>query len=1685
MLERKDIDYFRLQKILFSQVLNEKTKRVDLSHLSIHIISSSLLRCLSESNIRVIDLRGNYLDTLPEELAQLGFIENVKLKGNPLKFIPKELQTNPNQIWSKLQKYLVSLQNRASRWKERKILFVGEEETGKTTLIQCFLTKKNKTSCKNNLATDGIQIYRDISLQSGQIKDSSAVYASSDLLINAWDLGGQQIFYPTHQFFLSSHSTYVVVFNLEKPDYSRIEYWLRTLKHLSNQSLDNDQSGLPATQVYLVGTHADSEICTEEYLSNISEILNQKFRKNVFRDLQGIFMVSSKTGSGISHLKEQILQGFLRTSINIPVSWVRFADCLRQRKEILSWTNWISYTKWAKEIEIKDEDLINVTKIFCDFGYIVFHESKENLEKSLIILDPQWLSDLMTCIISVKTSNWIKAGILEYSKIPQIFSQYPKTIHPILLDLLQNFNIIYQQLNSKNFIVPSLLDHTANKSQLLKYWQPFCDDNFIEIGRMIRFPFLPIGFFDKFIIHMFHVSVINIKLMWRYGMIINLKNSNDNNCIGIVKYSEDTHELEIRIRYFKPKKLSSSFENISDSKQLQKQQQFKQRQRKKQQKSENNEQQDQQEEEEEELFEYFLYAPGHLLRIILDVIDTFIDGFNMGSDLNRFVICSHCIENNVPTPFLFTFIEIIEAIKEQNIFIFCEHICSPTRCVNVIEIAPDIAMTDMEEINNDLIVIDKEIGRGGFGTVYSGILNVISMEDENQTNEKIPVPIAIKEIIIKGGSSAAVEEFFLEFQREAFLMSKLNHINLVKFFGITINPLRMILELVNFGDLFHFLHPEKIEIKPGQFTSSGQIPKEKFPWNLRLLMAYDIAKGMRYLQKISPPVIHRDLRSPNIFISSFSEDVHVTRCKIADFGLSRSSAVGLFGALGTWQWIAPEVLEGKISYNELSDNYSFGICCWEIATRSFPFDEFESRSEFLDPLTNTIAAHLIKPEIINNNLRPSKPPPEEGAPDEFIDIIYGCLKKEPKDRLTFDEIVKRLEILLNIPETKIENTDSLLEEKGIITIDNSNSMNNSSLNKSSSSSSSSSSSTSSTTPKRFISKSAPEIKSLPSSSNSSSPNCNTNLSTTTNSTTLTSKSSDRVRIRANSIMRKKTSSSSRIPSFSNFISAFPTEVIAKSESRITTMYSHDNYLIIAFTKGKISTFSILDDKEKYQWDCVHKDSISDILYIPLEDIYWTIDRIGNISIWKPPASLSDENCKSIQFIPSFAPNEQFASINLSLVIDQSGARTIWVYTNPNKEEIIRIYNTSGTLKNTIQFPYPITSLIQYKNGIWIAVKNVVFLYDPNSLSKTVEWEAHTQIIQLFCITTDHIWSADKNGIITIWLSENGQIRNVKSLTLHSGSSIRCLKFISPNFVISLAGDNIIIWNADRLIPLQEIRMNSLIIGIASFQSCFVTYDAFSVKKYSKGDFRKVTPNQQNQQKLQQNQQNQSVSFSSFQRNSPPVRSNSEAKFQGAFTSRKPSELSRGQSHSTIDSVQQRELLSKQRITGTKASSHRGPSASRISRLNRPHSIHQGSNSTNTDPQFLIGSRNTNTSTSTKSSEDLNSPTPTKKFMITRPGEKQRIRKQKLDQSDCNTSPPSDTDVPTSTSRSTSTSFVSRRRPAPLRSRTATLNESAPQRAKEWTSSRPATVEGYQPTGNATNEPTRAEANAKRKVKSFI
>jgi serine/threonine protein kinase len=165
-------------------------------------------------------------------------------------------------------------------------------------------------------------------------------------------------------------------------------------------------------------------------------------------------------------------------------------------------------------------------------------------------------------------------------------------------------------------------------------------------------------------------------------------------------------------------------------------------------------------------------------------------------------------------------------------------------------------------------------------------------------------------------------------------------------------------------------------------------------------MALDAAKGMNYLHSSDPPVIHRDLKSPNLLV-----DKH-WRVKVCDFNLSRvleEQAVVSSLAASNPRWLAPEILSGR-GYTFSSDVYSFGVIMWELLAWKLPWHD--------------CGPWQVVKLVTDDKARPPIPDPADqptpgfpGLP-AYISLMNDCWQHEPDKRPRFSEIITRLRSLL-------------------------------------------------------------------------------------------------------------------------------------------------------------------------------------------------------------------------------------------------------------------------------------------------------------------------------------------------------------------------------------------------------------------------------------------------------------------------------------------------------------------------------------------------------------------------------------------------------------------------------------------------------------------------------------------------
>jgi len=284
------------------------------------------------------------------------------------------------------------------------------------------------------------------------------------------------------------------------------------------------------------------------------------------------------------------------------------------------------------------------------------------------------------------------------------------------------------------------------------------------------------------------------------------------------------------------------------------------------------------------------------------------------------------------------------------------------------------------EINTSKLAVDENaiVGSGSSAHVYRGQYDKL-------------------EVAIKMFKYSEPEKKILH---EVKIMTALEHGNIVKLIGYSLNPKMIVLEYCHFGCLFDRLHTEtekRTRSKSSSRTVDAHLKDIKLN---RPKIALGIARGMQYLHDIKK-LSHLDLSSRNILLTREWES------KIADFGISKNDSDEKYGKLGvgTTIWKAPEIYKRKRksvaaghhhpdrsnTYTNKVDVFSYAIILWELFHLGhFPWEmELEIEKKVLGG-----ARPLISPD----------------CPQKWRHLIECCWKHNPGERPDFKDIVEMLEL---------------------------------------------------------------------------------------------------------------------------------------------------------------------------------------------------------------------------------------------------------------------------------------------------------------------------------------------------------------------------------------------------------------------------------------------------------------------------------------------------------------------------------------------------------------------------------------------------------------------------------------------------------------------------------------------------
>ncbi|KAF5727739.1 putative wall-associated kinase [Tripterygium wilfordii] len=313
---------------------------------------------------------------------------------------------------------------------------------------------------------------------------------------------------------------------------------------------------------------------------------------------------------------------------------------------------------------------------------------------------------------------------------------------------------------------------------------------------------------------------------------------------------------------------------------------------------------------------------------------------------------------------------------------------------------PIFSYSELEEATNHFDP-EKELGDGGFGTVYYG-----KLRDGRE--------VAVKRLYEHNYRKVKI------FMNEVEILTRLRHHNLVTLYGCTSRRSRELLlvyEYISKGTVADHLH--------GDRATPGSLP-----WAIRLSIAIETSSALAYLH--ASGIVHRDVKTTNILLDD-------NFCvKVADFGLSRLFPIDVThvstAPQGTPGYVDPEYHK-CYQLTEKSDVYSFGVVLIELISSMPAVDISRDRDEI--NLANLAINRIEKcafDQLIDNCLEYKSDEEVRKMITDVAKLAFRCLQHDTDMRPSMQEVLKELKMIQS-GESESENAEGLHDNHQVLESD--------------------------------------------------------------------------------------------------------------------------------------------------------------------------------------------------------------------------------------------------------------------------------------------------------------------------------------------------------------------------------------------------------------------------------------------------------------------------------------------------------------------------------------------------------------------------------------------------------------------------------------------------------------------------
>ena len=266
-------------------------------------------------------------------------------------------------------------------------------------------------------------------------------------------------------------------------------------------------------------------------------------------------------------------------------------------------------------------------------------------------------------------------------------------------------------------------------------------------------------------------------------------------------------------------------------------------------------------------------------------------------------------------------------------------------------------------------VKDQELGRGAYASVLELNYNGLKCAGKK-----------IHELLLEHRDKTSVVRRFAD---ECYLLSKIRHPNIVQFLGVYFQQETQIPILV-------------MELLPTNLTFCIE-KHSTLPNDITYSILYDVALGLHYLHSQSPPIIHRDLSSNNVLLTS-----NMT-AKIADLGMARILNLNseltcrMTAVPGIQIYMPPETMVAEPMYGKSIDEFSYGVLMIHVMCGVWPephYGPVRTESGKLIPVSEAERRKRYL-ELI-------------GEDHPLMDLLLKCINNDPSQRARASEIVEKL-----------------------------------------------------------------------------------------------------------------------------------------------------------------------------------------------------------------------------------------------------------------------------------------------------------------------------------------------------------------------------------------------------------------------------------------------------------------------------------------------------------------------------------------------------------------------------------------------------------------------------------------------------------------------------------------------------